>query len=73
MLSGPLGAACSAFDELVVADTGNNRAVVFSAAGDVVEATVREAHVAGVVVGHRSTVFAQSYDRDTGEHRVLEV
>jgi hypothetical protein len=30
-LSGPTGVACSAFDELVVADYNNKRVVVFSA------------------------------------------
>jgi hypothetical protein len=34
VLTRPEGVACSAFDELIVADTGNHRVVVFSDVGD---------------------------------------
>jgi DNA-binding beta-propeller fold protein YncE len=59
VLRDPAGVACSAFDELVVADTGNRRVVVFSASGDPVM-TFGHGRFTGVAV-HDSTVFAQDF------------
>ncbi len=59
VLSRPHGVAASAFDELVVADKGNRRVVVFNSAGDVVTTMAVDA-VMGVVI-HGGAVFAQSY------------
>jgi DNA-binding beta-propeller fold protein YncE len=56
----PRGIACSAFDELVVADTDNRRIVVFSASGDILK-TMGEDDFRGVVL-HGGTVFAQDTD-----------
>jgi DNA-binding beta-propeller fold protein YncE len=49
--------AASPYDELVVADTGNDRVVVFNSAGDVV-VTMGRGSFTGVAV-HGATVFAQ--------------
>ncbi len=57
-LNSPQGVACSAFDELVVADPGNRCIVVFSDAGDLLM-SFGDADFTGVTV-HGSTVFAQS-------------
>jgi DNA-binding beta-propeller fold protein YncE len=57
VLNGPQGVACSAFDELVVADTFNRRVVVFSDVGEVLM-TCGDAGFAGVAV-HGTTVLAQ--------------
>jgi DNA-binding beta-propeller fold protein YncE len=57
VLKRPVGVACSAFDELVVADTDNRRVVVLSDVGDVL-LSFGDGHFAGVaMIG--STVFAQ--------------
>ncbi len=56
VLSDPHGVAVSAFDELVVADTGNRCLRVFSGTGDLL-ATVGDGHFTGVAV-HGGTVFA---------------
>jgi hypothetical protein len=54
--------ACSAFDELVVADTGS-RHVVFSDVGDLV-VTFGHGRFTGVAVhGSTATAFAQLYIR----------
>jgi hypothetical protein len=58
-LGGPLGVACSAFDELVVADYGTDRIVVFSASGEVVH-TMGDGLFTGVAI-HGVTIFAQTY------------
>jgi hypothetical protein len=63
ILKNPQGVACSAFDELVVADTRNRRLRVFSATGDLL-ASVGEGRFTGVVV-HGSTVFAADADKGT--------
>jgi hypothetical protein len=60
VLSNPQGVACSAFDELVVADNGNKRIVVFSASGELLK-TVDGGPFTGVAI-HGGTVFAQDYD-----------
>jgi DNA-binding beta-propeller fold protein YncE len=57
VLKRPNGIACSAFDELVVADTGNRRVVVFSDVGELLM-SFGDGDFRGVVV-HGSTVFAQ--------------
>jgi DNA-binding beta-propeller fold protein YncE len=63
ILKNPQGVACSAFDELVVADTRNRRLRVFSATGDLL-ASVGDGHFTGVVV-HGGTVFAADADEGT--------
>ncbi len=57
VLSCPTGVACSAFDELVVADPGASRFVVFSAAGDVVMAVDEGIFFSVAVRG--GAIFAQ--------------
>jgi DNA-binding beta-propeller fold protein YncE len=59
-LSYPHGVACSAYDELVVADWRSSRVVVFSASGEMVKAMGR-GHFTGVVM-HRGTIFACASD-----------
>jgi DNA-binding beta-propeller fold protein YncE len=61
VLKRPQGVACSAFDELVVADPGNRRVIVFSDVGELLM-SFGDANFAGVAV-HGSTVFAQVFDR----------
>jgi hypothetical protein len=61
VLRHPTGVACSAFDELVVADHGNTRVVVFSASGDVAK-VLDTGDVTGVAV-HVDAVLAQHYSR----------
>jgi hypothetical protein len=56
VLGGPMGVVASAFDELVVADTGNWCLRVFSSAGDLL-ATVGDGSFITVAV-HGNTVFA---------------
>jgi DNA-binding beta-propeller fold protein YncE len=56
VLRTPLGVACSAFDELVVADTGGGRVRLFSAAGALLK-SFGAIHVSGVAI-HGSTIFA---------------
>jgi DNA-binding beta-propeller fold protein YncE len=63
ILKNPQGVACSAFDELVVADTRNRRLRVFSATGDLL-ASVGAGRFSGVVV-HGGTVFAADADEGT--------
>ncbi len=58
-LSFPQGVACSAFDEIVVADNGNERVVVFSASGEMLK-TMGRGPFTGVAI-HGSTIFAQDY------------
>jgi DNA-binding beta-propeller fold protein YncE len=60
VLKRPRGIACSAFDELVVADTDNRRVVVFSDVGDVL--MTRSGYDFSGVALHGGTVFAQSRD-----------
>jgi hypothetical protein len=55
----PSGVACSAFDELVVADRFNKRVVVFSASGEMVM-TMGRGDFSGVAVCG-STIFAQTH------------
>jgi hypothetical protein len=66
VLSGPMGVAASAFDELVVADAGNHRVAVFSAAGDLAM-SMTLVGVTGVVI-HGGTIVAQHFD---GERCVI--
>jgi hypothetical protein len=49
-LKRPLGVACSSFDELVVADTGHGRVVVYSASGVVTRSVSLDGFVGGVAV-----------------------
>jgi DNA-binding beta-propeller fold protein YncE len=63
VLRGPQGVAASAFDELVVADTGNRCLRVFSSTGDLL-ATVGDGHFTGVAI-HRSSMFAVDTDAAT--------
>jgi hypothetical protein len=56
-LKWPAGVACSAFDELVVAEKGNGRIVVFSASGETLH-TMGGGDFTGVAV-HGGTIFAQ--------------
>jgi DNA-binding beta-propeller fold protein YncE len=67
-LKGPSGVACSAFDELVVADYGSRCLFVFSATGDVL-AKVGRGKLTGVAL-HGGTVVAVSSGASTV--RVLE-
>jgi DNA-binding beta-propeller fold protein YncE len=61
MLNRPEGVACSAFDELVVADPGKRRVVVFSDVGELLM-SFGDGAFAGVAI-HGSTVFTQAYDK----------
>jgi DNA-binding beta-propeller fold protein YncE len=56
VLHAPCGIACTAFDELVVADS-NERVAVFSASGDLIATSPLDRSCEGVAV-HGSTVFA---------------
>jgi hypothetical protein len=58
----PVGVACSAFDELVVADGGKKSIFMFSATGALLR-TFGDASFSGVVL-HRGTVFAVQGARD---------
>ena len=59
MLRRPNGVACSAFDELVVADDdGDMRVAVFSASGEMLTAMAGD--FSGIAM-HGGTVFAQAY------------
>jgi DNA-binding beta-propeller fold protein YncE len=62
-LSCPTGVACSAFDELVVANKGSGRVVLFSGSGEVLKTMGHDWFGAftGVTI-HVATVFAQHYD-----------
>ena len=62
MLRRPNGVACSAFDELVVADDGNMRVVVFSVSGEMLTAMAGD-RFTGVAM-HGGTIFAQTCDDD---------
>jgi hypothetical protein len=64
----PIGVACSAFDELVVADGANDRVAVFSASGELVK-TMGHDGFTGVAI-HGGTIFAQ-VSADSGEVCVL--
>ena len=55
----PQGVACSAFDEIVVADWDNERVVVFSASGELLKTMA--GRFTGVAI-HGGTIFAQDYD-----------
>jgi DNA-binding beta-propeller fold protein YncE len=55
-LKQPYGVACSAVDELVVADRGNDRVVVFSASGEPLKTMPGD--FTGVAI-HGGTIFAQ--------------
>jgi hypothetical protein len=61
-LSDPHGVACSAFDEIVVADRGRLRVVVFSASGEMLHA-MRDGTFTGIAI-HGGTIFAQTCDED---------
>jgi hypothetical protein len=53
----PAGVACSACDELLVADYSSRRVAVFSGSGEVLK-TVGEGAFTGVAI-HGGTIFAQ--------------
>jgi DNA-binding beta-propeller fold protein YncE len=57
-LERPMGVACSAFDELVIADTGHRRVVVLSASDEVVETMVQGSDPFTDVAIHGRTIFA---------------
>jgi hypothetical protein len=61
VLRRPTGVACSVFDELVVADTRNNRVVVFSASGELLK-TLECERVTGVAI-NRDTIFAHGNEK----------
>jgi DNA-binding beta-propeller fold protein YncE len=61
VLTRPRGVAASAHDELVVADTGKSRTVVFSSEGDVA-VTMGRGDFTGVAV-HGGTIFAADFNR----------
>jgi DNA-binding beta-propeller fold protein YncE len=63
ILRRPHGVACSAFDELVVADRAEKRVVVFGPGGGVFKTMGYDAHFLGIAI-HGATVFAQ--DRGGG-------
>jgi DNA-binding beta-propeller fold protein YncE len=70
VLRDPEGVACSAFDELVVADTGNKRVVVFSARGELLK-TMGHGKFTGVaMLPGSSTVVA--YDNRSKQCVVFE-
>jgi DNA-binding beta-propeller fold protein YncE len=54
------GVACSAYDELVVADKGHDRLVLFSAGGEIFK-TIACGNVLGVAL-HCGTVFLQDWE-----------
>jgi DNA-binding beta-propeller fold protein YncE len=62
-LKHPSGVACSAFDELVVADHDNRRVVLFSASNELLK-TMGPGNFYGVAI-HGGTIFAQ--DRDNSK------
>ncbi len=64
-LKAPEGVACSASDELVVADYDNGRVVVFSASGELLK-TMGRGDFRGVAV-HGGTVFAQDCTLASGK------
>jgi DNA-binding beta-propeller fold protein YncE len=60
----PQGVACSAFDELVVADSSVRRLLVFSASGDELSMSLRCGSLTGVAMHHGTgTLFAQDLSR----------
>jgi DNA-binding beta-propeller fold protein YncE len=61
VLRGPKGVACSAFDELVVADFLGGRVVVFSASGEVLT-TMGPDYFTGVTI-HGGTIFAHAAEK----------
>jgi hypothetical protein len=62
VLKYPHGVACSASDELVVADAGSGRIVVFSASGELLT-TVGCGAFTGVAI-HGGTIFAQDHKNE---------
>jgi tripartite motif-containing protein 71 len=60
-LRSPTGVACSAFDELVVADYGNDRVVVFSASGELLK-TLECERVSDVAI-NGGTIFATGNEK----------
>jgi DNA-binding beta-propeller fold protein YncE len=60
-VSGPQGVACSAFDELVVADHGNKRVAVFSASGELLK-TMGRRDVTSVAI-NGDTIFAHGNEK----------
>jgi hypothetical protein len=63
VLSSPMGVACSAFDELVVADFNGHGVVLFSSSGEVLK-RMGSGDFAGVAI-HGGTVFAHGYDNQS--------
>jgi DNA-binding beta-propeller fold protein YncE len=63
VLQYPRGVACSAFDELVVADYGNSRVVVLGSSGEALRTMgpVGRGLFTGIAM-HGGTIFAQAYD-----------
>jgi hypothetical protein len=65
----PSGVACSAFDELVVGDRGNNCVVVFSASGEMLR-KMGDGTFTGVAM-HGGTIFAQTCDDAVSDECVV--
>ncbi len=63
LLQRPRGVACSAFDELVVADTDNRCLRVFSGSGDLLDTIAVGSSMLGAAIGgvavHGGCVYAQ--------------
>jgi DNA-binding beta-propeller fold protein YncE len=59
----PHGVACSAYDELAVADFGRRRVVVFSASGEVLS-TIGDGYFTGVAM-HDGVLYALDYEKKT--------
>jgi tripartite motif-containing protein 2/3/tripartite motif-containing protein 71 len=57
VLKSPLGVACSAFDELVVADAGNRCVRLFSVSGELLKSFAEGSQISGVAI-HGGIVFA---------------
>ncbi len=66
VLMWPRGVAVSAFDDLVVADAGNRRVVVFSSSGEPLK-TMGEGRFTGVLV-HGGTIIANEHRANAGVH-----
>jgi DNA-binding beta-propeller fold protein YncE len=65
----PSGVACSAFDELVVADRDNNRVVVFIGSGEMLH-TMGDGDFTGIAI-HGGTIFAQTCDAAVSDECVV--
>jgi hypothetical protein len=64
-LCGPAGVACSAFDELVVADNCNGCVVLFSASGETLKTMGGGDFTGAAIHANPGTIFAQDYISET--------